>query len=221
MYSIHATVRRRPHSCPYVQSWWDTSTDAFFITLAQEDAHKTDICFPLKHSIGYLIFIPKWPSLATGVLACSNQIVPHKDKQPHVIYFYQQGMILLAVGSELDHILHFYVYFRAPLTFTWWNIVTSLWLNELFFLLKKKKKVHYKERHQSRAAQWLSIVVKEVKMMTNTYFDTKRNRNMINDSVQRDNTSMLNGLCFVFFLFNKTAAIHNGDKWCKAGNPIL
>lgn len=91
----------------------------------------------------------------------------------------------------------------------------------VIFPAEEKKKVYYKERHQSRAAQWLSIVVKEVKMMTNTYFDTKRNRNMINDSVQRDNTSMLNGLCFVFFLFNKTAAIHNGDKWCKAGNPIL
>lgn len=59
---------------------------------------KIDILFPLKHSIGYLIFIPKWPSLSTGVLACSNQVQPHKDKQPYAIYFYQQGVILFTAG---------------------------------------------------------------------------------------------------------------------------
>lgn len=114
-------------------------------------------------------------------------------------------MILLAVGSELDHILHFYVYFRAQ-KYSHVPMIKRV----IFPAEEKKEKVHYKERHQSCAAPWLSIVVKEVKMMTNTYCDTKRNRNMINDSVQRDNISMLNGLCF--FLFNKTAAIHNGDK---------
>lgn len=64
----------RPHSCPYVQPWWDTSKDTFYIALTQEDTHKTDIFISLKHSTGYLIFIPKWPLLSTGILACSNQI---------------------------------------------------------------------------------------------------------------------------------------------------
>lgn len=92
----------------------------------------------------------------------------------------------------------------------WINLIMPLRLNELFFLLKDYKLVHQWERNQSYAAKWLSIVGKEVKMMMNTGFDRRRNKNMIYESVQMYNTSMLDGFCdFFFLLFNKAAAIHS------------
>lgn len=103
----------KPHA--HIQLWWHVSAYTHIQSLIalfhrKTLTCKTDIFFPLKHSIGYLIFISKWPSLPTGVLACSNQDQPYKDKQPHVIYFYQQGMILLTVGGDLS-LYRLYVFF--------------------------------------------------------------------------------------------------------------
>ena len=101
---VHTHIQRYEHV--YTQSV-PNSNSSCIITLFHRKtvARKIDIFFPLKHSIGYLIFMLKWHSLSTGVLAYSNQVQPHKDKQSHAIYFYQQGMTLLTVGKRLLFVL--------------------------------------------------------------------------------------------------------------------
>lgn len=110
------------HTHTQLCSYISNRTASCKITLSHRMTlpRKTDIFFPLKHPIGHLIFIPKWPFLPTGVLACSNQIQPHKDKQPHVIYFYQQGMILFTVGRKLSsyRLYMFFLFcFATPLIY--------------------------------------------------------------------------------------------------------